>query len=222
MGTEGGASDGEEASINTYATLAKLRTITHYTEAEISDENVSAMISDADRGILQMATILVHDEKMDGDIDGENKIFTTKRIPIADQTFNKTVTKDDVTVFLEDYDSEQNSESIEVEVATVNARDGIVTLVIAPTTTNAEIGVYVDYRAYVTKVDYNKLELGANYYLAHLCEQKIRLSRTERFTEAPSPSAASYLIINPAETYWLDMARQALGLLGRPTLEIME
>jgi hypothetical protein len=222
MATSGGASDGEAASSDNYCSIPKLRTLTQYTESEISDADIEIMRNDADRGLLQMATVEIYDEELAGDVDGVNKIFTTEHAPIADITFNKAIEKEDVTVHLLDYDDEQNPDSTEAEVSQVNARDGIVTLVTAPTTTNAELGLRIDYRYYVTKVDFDKLELAANYYLAHLCEQKVRLSRGERYTEAPDSSRTKYLITDSSKTYWLSMAKQTIGLLGRPTLEVRE
>lgn len=171
--TEGGASDGEQASANTYATLAGLRLVSHFTAADISDSDVNALIPKADKAILRLATIEVYDEELLGGIDGTNTIFTTEHIPIADIGFNKTITKDDVTVYLVDYDDEGNPESTETEVSEVDARDGIVTLVTAPTTVNAEAGINIDYRYYKSEVNFDMLELAANYYLAHLCEMRM-------------------------------------------------
>lgn len=170
MGTTGTASDGAEAVANTYATLAALRLVSHFLKADISDADVNSLISEADRAILRLATLEVYDEELSGDIDGSNKIFTTEHKPIADIDFDKDVDKDDVTVYLVDYDAEENPVATETEVSAVNARDGIVTLTTAPTTSNAEVGVYIDYRYYKGPVDYDMLTLAANYYLAHLCE----------------------------------------------------
>jgi hypothetical protein len=170
MSTSGGSSDGEAASANTYATLAQLRIITQFTAADISDADVNDLVPKADRAILRLATIEVYDEELEGAIDGSNKIFTTAHGQIADTDFDKDVDKDDVTVYLVDYDDEGNEVATETEVDTVNARDGIVTLVTAPTTINAEAGIRIDYRYYKSQVDFDMLTLAANYYLAHLCE----------------------------------------------------
>lgn len=170
MSTSGGASDGEAASANTYATLAQLRIVTQFTEADISDADVNDLVGKADRAILRLATIEVYAEELEGGIDGSNKIFTTAHGKIADTDFDKDVDKADVTVYLVDYDDEQNEVATEAEVDTVNARDGIITLVTAPTTINAEAGIHIDYRYYKSKVDFDMLTLAANYYLAHLCE----------------------------------------------------
>jgi hypothetical protein len=170
MSTSGSANDGEAASANTYATLAQLRIITQFTEADISDADVNDLVGKADKAILRLATIEVYAEELEGGIDGSNKIFTTAHGKIADTDFDKDVDKDDVTVYLVDYDGEGNEVATEAEVDTVNARDGVITLVTAPTTTNAEAGIHIDYRYYKSKVDYDMLTLAANYYLAHLCE----------------------------------------------------
>jgi hypothetical protein len=170
MGTSGGSSDGEAASTNTYATLAQLRVITQFTKADISDADVNDLVPKADKAILRLATIEVYAEELEGGIDGSNKIFTTAHGKIADINFNKIINKDDVTVYLVDYDAEGNEEATETEVSEVKARDGIVTLVTAPTTVNAEAGIHIDYRYYKSKVDFDMLTLAANYYLAHLCE----------------------------------------------------
>jgi len=200
MGTTGGASDGEAASANTYATLAQLRIISHFTEADISDADVNDLIPKADRAILRLATIEMYDEEMGGSIDDENKIFTTKYRPIADVNYDKTIDKNDVTVYLVDYDEEGNGESTEAEVNTVNARDGIVTLVAAPTSVYTEVGVFIDYRYYQKPVDYDMLALAANYYLAYLCEmRKPELETNVR---------------------WLDLAQSQIPF-AKPTLEMI-
>jgi len=220
MGTTGSASDGAAALTSTYATLSRLRSITHFTEAEISDADINLFIPDADRGILRLATLEVYDEELAGDVDGSNTIFTTEYKPIADIDFDKDIDKDDVVVYLKDYDAEQNPVSAEAEVSDVNSRDGIVTLTTAPTTTDTEIGVFIDYRYYKKSVDFDVLTLAANYYLAHLCEMKVRISRTERYTQAPYPSSASFLVPKPSNTYWLDLAKATLDSMGKPTLVV--
>jgi hypothetical protein len=62
MSTSGSANDGEAASANTYATLAQLRIITQFTEADISDADVNDLVGKADKAILRLATIEVYAE----------------------------------------------------------------------------------------------------------------------------------------------------------------
>jgi hypothetical protein len=212
MGTTGGASDGEAAVTSTYATLAQLRLVSHFMKADISDSDVNSLIYDADRAILRLATNEVYNEELAGDIDGSNKIFTTMHKPIADIDFDKDVDKDDVTVYLVDYDSEQNPFATETEVDTVNARDGIVTLTTAPTTSNAEAGVYIDYRYYKGPVDYDMLTLAANYYLAHLCEMSTpNLPRGVRGARS-GPSAI--------RSRWISLALSQLSF-AKPSMKVV-
>jgi hypothetical protein len=198
----GGASDGEAASANTYATLAQLRIISQFTEADISDADVNDLVSKADRAILRLATIEVHNEALEGGIDGINKIFRTEYRQIADTDFDKDVDKDDITVYLVDYDDEGNEVATETEVETINARDGIIALIAAPTTMNAEAGVNIDYRYYKSEVDYDMLTLAANYYLAYLCEKR-------------SPGIGP--ITEPSQ--WLALAKSQIPF-AKPSLEI--
>jgi len=197
-----------------YASLSKLRLLTHFSTAEISDADVASLIPEADRAILRLATIEVYDEKLDGDIDGTNTIFTTKHKPIADTDFDSDVDADDVTVYLVDYDSEMNEVHSEATVSAVNARDGIITLASAPTTTDVRVGVFADYRYYKMPVDYDVLKLAANYYLAHLCEMKIRTERALQFT-TPEPGALPPL--TSSKSRWLDLALSSLPF-AKPSL----
>jgi hypothetical protein len=207
MGTTGSASDGKETQTSTYATLSRLRSITHYKETEISDSDVNLFIADADRAILRLATIEEYNEKLDGAIDGSNTLFTTKHTPIADIDFDADVDANDVVVNRVAYDDEQNPESTEVTVSSVNARDGIITLDTAPTTVNAEVGIYADYRYYKEPVDYDVLTLAANYYLAYLCEMKIRTKRIEKYNVGAVSKVPEAL---SAQSRWLALAHAQL------------
>ena len=220
MGTTGSASDGIGAAVTTYATLAQLRNVSHYSSADVPDPKVNSLISEADRAILCLATIEVYDESLKGDIDSSNKIFTTQHKPIADTDFDKDIDKDDVTVYLVDYDEEENPVSTETEVATVNARDGIITLSTAPTTTNAEVGVHIDYRYYKSPVDFDMLILAANYYLAYLCEMKIQGKQSEDFSLSDPESIRAFKgKILSAKSHWLSLALAQLHF-ARPSMHI--
>ncbi len=208
MGTQGGASDGEASFANTYATLTQLRIISQFTEADISDSDVNELVSKADNAIVRLATIEVYDESLKGGIDGTNKIFITNYGRIADTNFSKTVNNADITVYLVANDDEGNEESTETEVDTVNARDGIITLVTAPTTVNAEVGLSIDYRYYKSQVDFDMLTLAANYYLAYLCEMRT-VETAAGGMAGPSSS----------ESKWLALAKSQLHF-AKPSLEI--
>lgn len=190
-----------------YSTLARLRSIAHYSKNEISDADVSLFIPDADRAILRLATLEKYNEELKGDIDGSNTLFTTDHAPIADIDFDDDVDGDDVVVYLIAYDAEENPESTEATVSSVNARDGIITLSAAPTTTNAEVGVYADYRYYKDAVDFDVMKLAANYYLAHLCEMKIRTKRIEKYNVG---AVSKVPMAESSRSRWLDLAHDQL------------
>lgn len=197
-----------------YATLAKFRTISHFSVSEISDADVNSLITEADRAVMRMATIEVIDERLRGDIDGSNKLFTTAHKPIADIDFDKEVDEDDgddVTAYLVDYDAEMNPVHTDASANAVNARDGIITLLVAPTTTNARVGVYADYRYYPKKIDYDILSLAACYYLAHLAEMKVRGKKEDEYALLDPTIRRPVL---PDRTRWIALVEQLLGLTG--------
>lgn len=198
-----------------YATLAKFRTISHFSVSEISDADVESLIPEADRAVMRMATIEVVDERLRGDINGSNTLFTTAHKPMADidASMNSVVDKDDVVVYLVDYDTENNPVHTDVSANLVNARDGIITLLVAPTTTNAEVGVYADYRYYPKKIDYDILSLAACYYLAHLAELKVRGKKEAEYV-LQDPTIRRPLVTLPDRTRWFAMVEQLLGLTG--------
>lgn len=200
-----------------YATLTELRLLSHFSPSEISDADVTLFVAKADRAILRMATIEVYDEKLSGDRDGTNVLFVTKHKPIADIDFDEDVDADDVSAYLVDYDSEQNPVHSSTAVTSVNARDGILTLTTAPTTSNAEIGVYADYRYYKMPVDYDILKLAANYYLAHLCEMKIR---TERAVGFDIQGVGELPPVASPKSRWLTLAHEQLSF-AKPGLKVM-
>jgi len=205
-----------------YATLAKFRTISHFSVSEISDADVSSLIAEADRAVMRMATIEVVDEKLSGEIDGSNTLFTTAHTPIADVDLDKSVDGNDVTVYLVDYDAEMNPVHTVTSVSAVNARDGIITLTTAPTTTNAEVGVYADYRYYPRKIDFNILSLAACYYLAHLTELKIRGKQEAQYA-LQDPSIRSPLPRLTDRTRWFALVQNLLGLTGSgPRLKVVK
>ena len=200
-----------------YSSLTELRLLSHFSVSEISDTSVSDLIADADRAVLRLATISFYDEKLGGSIDGVNVLFTTKYKPIADVDCDSDVTDADVTVYLVAYDSENNPVHTLIPVTTVNARDGIITLTTAPTTTNAEVGVYADYKGYQMSVDYDLLKLAANYYLAHLCEMKIR---TDRAVNWNAGGAGQLPPIISSKSRWLSLALDQLPF-AKPSLKVM-
>jgi len=205
-----------------YATLAKFRTISHFSVSEISDADVNSLITEVDRAVMRMATIEVIDERLRGDINGSNTLFTTAHKPIADVDFDKSVDGNDVTAYLVDYDDENNPVHTVTAVSAVNARDGIFTLTTAPTTTNAEVGVYGYYRYYPKQIDYDILSLAACYYLAHLVELKVRGKKEAEYTLQDS-SIRRPISTLPDRTRWFALTQNLLGLTGSaPRLRVVK
>lgn len=196
-----------------YSSLVGLRLISHFTVAEISDADVTALIAEADRGIVKLATVESYNEKLSGHIDGSNKIFTAKHKPIADIDLDSEVDKDDVSIYLISYDSEQNEVHTETAVTSVNARDGIITLSTAPTTTTAQLGISADYHYYDRPVDYDILKLAANYYLAHLCEMKIRAKKIDYTLTEQIPDIQ-------LKSRWMQLVYDSLPF-ARPGLKVI-
>jgi len=152
-----------------FANKEKFRKLTGITVSEISDEDLQTMIPFADKAVMRLASAEVYDEKLTGNIDGSNVIFTTAKKPIADMNLDRQVTSSDVSVFLASNDPKNNRVSAAATVSSVNARDGIITLSSAPNTTNAESGVFADYRYYRNaKIDLDIMEEASIYYLAFL------------------------------------------------------
>lgn len=193
-----------------YATDAQLRAITHFSTSEISVSDVTTLVPLADNALMRLATILATDERLSGGIDGVNTIFTTAHKNIADTDFDSDVDGDDVTVYLVDYDSENNPVHTATTVTTVNARDGIITLATAPTTIDAEVGVYADYRYYMEPIDYVSLKLAASYYLAHLAELKVQGKMEQAYIMEDKTIRSKYPGKEPT-TRWLSVVYQILG-----------
>lgn len=157
-----------------YASLEKFRQLTAFKKGEITDEEINAMMLVADKAVMRMATIEVYDERLSGNIDGSNTIFTTANKLIADRNLDMQINASDVDVYLAAKDAENNRISTATTVSSVSSRDGRIILSSAPTTINAELGVFADYRYYHnTKIDFDMMEEAAIYYLAFLAAVKV-------------------------------------------------
>ena len=203
-----------------YATDVQLRAISNFSVAEVTAADVATLIPLADRSVMRMATQEAYHERLDGDRDGSNVLFITQHKPIADVSLDKMIDKDDVTVWLVDYDAEMNPTSTETAVTSVNSRDGVITLASAPTVSNAQVGVYCDYRYYKRVMDFNTLGLASSYYLAHLCELKmIGQLEAEYLRLSAHPKKTDVL----KTTKWLTMVEDLLNLVdGLPSLMVVK
>lgn len=201
-----------------YATLEAFRRNTHFTVADISDTDVSAMIPDADRAIVRLTTTEVYLEQLEGNIDGSNVDFRTKYKPIADSDASGTTDGDDVSVYYATYDDVTNWLELgsAQTVSSVQAETGIITMQTAPTSTTAEGGVYAIYRYDSPGAQSNEIRiLAACYYLAYMVANKIKGSTPDmRVTETP------YLRRDLTGADWLKLVFEVLGLQDKVFLKL--
>ncbi len=159
-----------------YASTAGFRAVTNFKDSDITDTDVTTMITFADMAILRLATTEIYMEELEGDIDGVNVDFRVKHAPIADNDMDGDVDNSDVTVYYATFDDVTNFRELGTSktVSSVSANDGIITMSVAPTTSTAEAGVFAVYRYFPSTVfNYDVLKLAANYYLAWLVANKI-------------------------------------------------
>lgn len=157
-----------------YATLALFRQYTGIQEKDLTDTDATALLTEADKFTNEKLITHVFNEELSGDVDGSNTLFVTAHKPIADRNQSKSTTTADVTVYLVDYDTENNPVSTSATVSDINARDGIITLTTAPTTSNAEVGVFCDYAYYkkLNEPDWNRVVQSSCYYAGYLASKR--------------------------------------------------
>lgn len=201
-----------------YANIEKFRQLTPFKKGDVTDEELNAMIPIADQAVMRIATIEVFDERLSGNVDGSNTIFTTANKLIADRDFDRQISSSDASVFLASKDAQNNRISTETTVSSVSSRDGRIVLSSAPTTTNAELGVYADYRYYRnTKIDFDILEQASIYYLAFLASTKQAQQNVSQFSAIWATKASSGRFttgeINAQAQSWLNLCLRTLGLM---------
>ena len=164
---------GSDAS---YVPLTKFRHLTPWSTNEVSDTVFYTFATEASRLVRNAITTEVKLERVFiGSIDGTNTLFYTKFKPIADIDFDSDVDEDDIKVYYATQDAEnQISYGSEQTVTAVDLRAGRFTVETAPTTTTAEMGVYITYRHTVENIDYDLVKLAATYLCAHFVSLKIR------------------------------------------------
>ncbi len=193
-----------------WATSVLFRRMTHFSTSDVSDADITNLITEADRNVVRLTTTEVWLEELDGSIDGTNVDFRTKHIPIADATASGTVVAADVTVYYTTYDDTTSWRELgsASTVTSIQAETGIITMETAPTTTTAEAGVFAIYR-YDTqgKIDYDILALASTYYLAYLVANKIK-GNTPEMSLVETP----YLRRDLTGADWLKLCYETLGL----------
>ena len=156
-----------------WATIALMRLLSGLSTTDISDADATTLITYADLKTRQNVFAPLISQSCDGTIDGSNKVFQVTIYPIADADASGTVDGSDITAYLIKNNSTTGfDESAATTVSTVNARDGIITLATAPTSTTAD-SVVADY--YLTKngVPTSKLAYTSSLALSWLAFCKI-------------------------------------------------
>jgi len=184
--------------------------VTHFTASDISNTDVTALITEADRNVVRLTTTDVWLEELDGNIDGTNVDFRKKNIPIADADSSGSVDGDDVKIYYATFDDTTGWRELGTAktVTSIQAETGIITMDTAPTATTAEAGVFAIYR-YDTlgETDYDILALAATYYLAYLVANKLK-GKTPKMSLVESP----YLRKDLIGADWISLCYQTLGL----------
>ena len=159
-----------------YSTLVQFRSVTNFTKSEIEDNDVTALIADADRAVVRLTTTEVYLEELSGNVDGSNVDFRTRYRPIADKDADGSVDGDDISVFYATFDSVTNYRELgsAQTVTSIQAKEGIIKMTTAPTSSTAEAGVFAIYR-FDTKgeTSYDIYNLAATYYLAYMIANKL-------------------------------------------------
>ena len=159
-----------------YCSLAVFRDITPFGQNEITDVEVMRLmpvVSKIIRNKITSRHILEQDNT--GPIDGANKIFYVKNLPIGDKDMDGDVDEGDVDVFYATLDANNvRSYGSAKSVTSLDARGGRITMTTAPTTTTAADGVFITYLSTVEDINYDDVRLAANYMLAHFASFKIK------------------------------------------------
>lgn len=154
-----------------WGTSATVRSFINITSTSvISDADVTTNIGHADREIRKRVFAYNYDERLQGSIDGTNKEFKTKYKPIADGDMDQDVDSSDVTGHTTNIDSVTVfRETSSAAVTSVNARDGIITLTIAPAADGTVDEVTLDYYSINPHTDMNDVYRCSSILAAVFC-----------------------------------------------------
>jgi hypothetical protein len=129
-------------------TTAKIRLLTNISTSEVSDADLSSLITEATREIMSSINIKVIREEVDyidatreNDIDGVNKTYYVRNWKgkfIGDRNFDGTVDTTDITVYAVDSDDKETVAT----VSTIDYDDGKFTL---DTAYDSSYKLYVSY-----------------------------------------------------------------------------
>jgi len=147
-----------------YTTEAKVRELLNLDTTKLPDSVITPFLTKGDQVVIRTITTRVVDEKLKGNIDGTNTTFYTKYKPLADIDADKDIDTADVKVYTWDDEDDPDTKT-EVTVSSVDAEDGIIKLVSAPSIDIAK--VTADYSFYTNRIDWELVELATTLYVAY-------------------------------------------------------
>lgn len=81
-----------------YSSVSRLRQLTNFKKELVTDKDVLAFIPLADRITRNVISTRHHLEKMDGSIDGSNKFFRARNVPLIDMNLQNQIVLDNCEV----------------------------------------------------------------------------------------------------------------------------
>lgn len=147
--------------------LADPRSVRKYTgldPEDVTDENLKFYIEQANTVVFEDVAVQVIDERLSGDINGSNTIFTTNYKHIADRDFDCVNSSIDVTVYKWGTAGSLSTRS-ECTISSINAEEGKIYFKTAPASTYDVITI--NYYYYKNRPVWHTLRRAANLWAAY-------------------------------------------------------
>jgi hypothetical protein len=174
-----------------WSTPTQAQFVSGLTEADITFENFKTACGYADNQIKRDIFIRHFSVKLNGNINGTNTKFLVPERPIADRDTSGTVDSSDIEVYKVKANSVTGfDESTLVTVTSVSARDGIVTLSAAPTSSDTD-SLRADYVSWNPQTSLDDVKLAASYLAAYIA---ILISLGEEIPASYSYSVGKFSI----------------------------
>ena len=166
-----------------YATTTTVRAVTNITSSELSDSEVSALITIASRQFNSDVNVYHYkeeikyiDETKDNEINGSNKTFYTKEFPFGDSDDDFDVDTSDITVYSRATDGTETA----LTVSSITANEGKFVLSSAP---SSSVRLFIIYNSVQRSVsDPHALVTNAVTMLtAAYCYSKINVGKAPMF-----------------------------------------
>jgi len=152
-----------------YTTPDKVRMILGLTPTEVSDATINQHLTYIDKKVIKDISTIAVDMKLDGEIDGSNKIFFTEHRYLADQDGDKVISPNtDIKAYTwTSYDPSDldYTKRTQVTISSIDPDIGKIVLEKAPPSSIQ--AVTADYAFYSRRVDWTLVELAASLYGAY-------------------------------------------------------